>query len=509
MLDLITNKLSNIDFRIQDVALLTLLLGPFYFVSKVYFYSSPDEYYYIFTAIRMAEGGAITIPLASPLLRRWFVPTVYSNHYISPYPIGLSVLLALFYIMGGYRFMFFLNGIVGILTVIMTYFTAFEISKNRVCSLLSALLLGIMPPVVFYSRTLLRDPSSTLFLLLSFYLYLKASHRDKPSFYALASLSLGYALLIRYTNIVFVIPILINHFRKRRDKPNSILLYYVFLLPFFVVIGLYNLYYFGDVFSTGYHVFWSYHQGGLVGRFNFLHLIFHLPQYFLILNIFPPLGLLTTLLYIRHKADEEAYILGLLVIISFLIFFSSYFLMTFDIEHLFIESSRHLQVILPYLCMNTIRWFQQQIRRKQTFLGSFALVFIIFSGINIGIVVQQNAFLTRLADYQDMFYTHTEPESLIIGDRWHKLFETHISQTYEDRYYVIYATLSENEMMEELLPLIDSWMIEKSVYFVDDPYSNEEKHDFILRLLMEHYRLNLVISTEQPYEIKLFELKKN
>jgi hypothetical protein len=472
-------------------------LAPFYFFSKIYFYTSPDEYYYIFTATQLAEGNPITIQLESPLLRGNFVPTTKPNVFISKYPIGQSLLIAVFYLIGGYSFIYYMNGIFASFTVILAYFFSLEISNNRACSIISALLLGLCPPMVFYSRTFFSDLTSGTFLLFSFLLYLKASKKHEGQYYIGSSLLVGFATLLKYVNILFMLPFLFNHIRKREFADMSIYLYYLPIIPFILIIGFYNSFFFGNFLVTGYQ---------LTGEtfFNPIRLLLNLPRYFLILNIFPPVGLVAAFLYIRKKIGENARFISFFLILTFLAFYGSSYL-RFDIEHLFIESARYLLIILPYLCYNTVMWFHSFFKTKKLFYYFFIGQFIVLGLMNSVMVSQYYAFKGRLVYYRDLFYTNTEPDSLIIGDAtWDKLFHPYFSRKYGERYYLRYSGLTKDEITGKLLLFVDEWITNKPVYFIDDPYVDSDKHDFIVQLLTERYQFNSIIATEQPYTVELF-----
>lgn len=501
--------LSNLNFKHRDILLLIILLTPLYFVNMIYFYTYPDEYYYISTTILLLENGTVTQYLESPLLAHgYLVPTIISLEYISMYPIGQSLLIALFYLIGGYYFIYYMNGILGILAVILTYNFVFEISHDRFSSFTGALLLGLCPPTVFYSRTLTSDLPSMTFLLFSFLFYLRASRHKRITFYFISSLSLGFAVLIRYPNILFVFPIILNQIRTKKLSEISNYFYYIPLIPFLCVLALYNYHFFGNPFITGYHQYYTISSRH--PNFSFVNIVMCLPRYFVILNLFPPLGLIASFLYIRRKWRKDVYFISLFMILTFIIFYSSYASLPFEIEHLFIEAMRFMLVILPYLCINSVLWFRDQVKTKLLSYSIPIAIFIILGVSNIIMLSQYNAFKTRLIYYRDVFYTNTEPDSLIIGnDAWDKLFLPYFSQTHGERYYLRYDVLSQEEVVLKLLPFIETWMDDNSVYFIDDPYveyAYKNLHDFVLQLLNERYHLQSIIATDQPYTIELFKL---
>lgn len=498
-----SNFFPKSNTHVNDLILILIFLTPLYFIGRVYFYTSPDEYYYIYTAIQLAEGKPLTIYLESPLLCGGFVPTTQPHLFVSKYPIGQSVLIAIFYFIGGYPFMFFMNGFFGIFNVIISYFFALELTKERSYAILSAMLVGICPPMIFYSRTLLSGIPSTTFLLLSFLFYLKASKRSDTVLSLISSLSLGFATLLRYPNILFMLPILLNHIRTKQLGKLTAYLYYIPLIPFLCTIILYNIHFFGNPFVTGYHF------TGEVVYFGVDNFINHVPRYLLVLNLYPPLGLVITILFMwrYNKLKDDISFISFFTILVFLLFFSGYYYLSFHPEHLFIESTRFMLVVLPYICFYTIAWIQKHMPSKKQ-LYVIVSIFVIMGIINTGLIIQLHSFKTRQVLYRDLFYSNTQPDSLIIGDDvWDKLFHPYFARTYGERHYLRYDVLSIKEMNETLLPFVEAWLQNHNVYFIDDSYVANETHAAIQQLLTENYHLQPVVSTEQPYEVELLHIQ--
>jgi hypothetical protein len=110
--------------------------------------------------------------------------------------------------------------------------------------------------------------------------------------------------------------------------------------------------------------------------------------------------------------------------------------------------------------------------------------------------------------YRDLFYTNTEPDSLVIGgDTWKKLFHPYFSRTHGERHYLLYDFLYEEEIAN-LVPFIDAWLDENQVYFIDDPYTELAIHDKVLSMLSVQYQLVLVVATDLPYQVALFRIGK-
>ena len=154
-------------------------------------------------------------------------------------------------------------------------------------------------------------------------------------------------------------------------------------------------------------------------------------------------------------------------------------------------------------------WFHSVIKTKKLFYYFFIGQFIVLGLMNGVMVSQYYAFKGRLVYYRDLFYTNTQPDSLIIGDAtWDKLFHPYFSRKYGERYYLRYNTLSADEMIKELLPFVENWIKDKPVYFIDDPYVDNDKHDIIVQLLTERYQFNSIIATDQPYIVELFYVSR-
>ena len=130
----------------------------------------------------------------------------YKDRYVSRYPPGMSILLLPFVVFG-YRAAFLLNLLLFFLSFLVFYRILKEMKMNRLLSFLFLL----YPGFIYFSRNLLPEIPSLFFVLLTFYFYLKRK-------YFLSSIPASFSLLIRYTNVVCILPFLF--FPILRNKKN-------------------------------------------------------------------------------------------------------------------------------------------------------------------------------------------------------------------------------------------------------------------------------------------------
>jgi Dolichyl-phosphate-mannose-protein mannosyltransferase len=129
--------------------------------------------------------------------------------------------------------------------VVLSYLITKKLTKNDYVSLLTAFLMTIMPLGIYFGRNIQVEPPALFFSLLSIYFYLRwiegFSHKD--IFYA--SLFLGIAGLLKYTFMIFAVPMLFIfpfkefyvRFMKEKTKAVKDILYGVYgMIP--LVLGI-------------------------------------------------------------------------------------------------------------------------------------------------------------------------------------------------------------------------------------------------------------------------------
>ncbi len=92
--------------------------------------------------------------------------------------------------------------------VITTYLLVKQLTKNEYLSLLSSVLMTIMPLGIYFGRNIQPEPPALFFSLLALYFYVKWLDESRSKDILYATLFFGIAGLFKYTFLIFVIPIL-------------------------------------------------------------------------------------------------------------------------------------------------------------------------------------------------------------------------------------------------------------------------------------------------------------
>lgn len=152
-----------------------------------------DELVYQFTARSLGLGRfASPPPLEPEFLGNQFM-IVNSRHWYGKYPIGHSLLLAPFEIIG--RSDLF-GPAVAVGSVVLTYLVARRFVGGT-AALLAVFLLGCSPHFVWTHATLLSQTSSGLLMLLSVYAHLLHRETQRLRWLLLMGASLGFGILTR------------------------------------------------------------------------------------------------------------------------------------------------------------------------------------------------------------------------------------------------------------------------------------------------------------------------
>jgi len=189
------DKTASILYPVLLAVILFIFYPPYYAIS--------DEQAYLSTAYALGKG---TLFLDNAGLKNTIAAIRTGKHLINKYPIGNSLLLAPFTIINwklGFlrNYIFFLAGFLLFLKILEHY----SIDRKM------ALLYLLHPSIILYSRTLMSDIPSIFFALLGVYLILKKK-------YYLAGISLGFNLLIRYTNLLIPLGICAGILLEKRFK---------------------------------------------------------------------------------------------------------------------------------------------------------------------------------------------------------------------------------------------------------------------------------------------------
>lgn len=309
-----------------------------------------------------------------------FVVIANGHKYPPAHCFGLSLLLSVVYATlgpeignGGYLIFLF-----GLATILLTYYMARELFDRRV-AVVACALLAVASQFRFYAKVIGADGAVSAFFCLASQALLFAALRNPQSslwIWALLGQTLGFALTVRPDNVLLLLPaalLLILHIRSQNRAGVKVTIFASGILFWGMLILLANFLYTGDWFRTGYAVNYSAQhdrQGGLISwryflvpsfrESNFVKLLQDAPfQWSLFGAEVDPVKryfyygtgafLLIGLIQVARASKRERQKRDLLIwsslwFVSLVLFFSCYFAPT---------DPRHLQRLVPYLCLFT------------------------------------------------------------------------------------------------------------------------------------------------------------
>ncbi len=154
------------------------------------------------------------------------------------YPLPLNLYLTIPFILffGLTEFSIrFPHAILGILTIISTYFLAWGITKNKYIGLISSFLVAVSPWTLFTSRFVLQSNLSVFFLTSAIALFV---HREKKKIFLPLSLVLLFLTLFAYHSTRIFSPLLLIGliFMYKKEFSRKICIF--FSIIFFVTVGI-------------------------------------------------------------------------------------------------------------------------------------------------------------------------------------------------------------------------------------------------------------------------------
>lgn len=164
-----------------------------------------DELVYELNARNIALGRLTSIPSIDPeFLSNMFV-IVDLHRWHGKYPIGHSLLLAPFELLGRPDL---LGALLAVASLTLTFVVGRRFVSPRV-ALLGALLLALSPHFLLTHATLMSQSTSTLVMLLAVYLRLRARETGQRHWLVLMGLCLGFGILTRPLPLSLVAAVLV------------------------------------------------------------------------------------------------------------------------------------------------------------------------------------------------------------------------------------------------------------------------------------------------------------
>lgn len=238
-----TKRNENILFYLCCIIVLPTLFLIYSNIGQKYV-GACDWYGYYQESV-LIRSGQVNMPTAIPASKYPSIaPLSYfeKNGKVLPqYTPGFPILLA---IGGLFGLEFYVNPLIGILSIIVLYLTIKFFTGNRWIAGFFGLLWGLSPVVVSGSTYLMSDLSSALFILLGFYLF-------KTKKTALSGIALAFSCAIRPINALFCLLMLILLFKEEHAWKERLRFLISFAIPA-ALYGIYNWYVYGAPWKTGY-----------------------------------------------------------------------------------------------------------------------------------------------------------------------------------------------------------------------------------------------------------------
>jgi len=188
-------------------------------LSQTYGFYQGDPFEYVYMANKLVEGFSSP----PPGFRSWFYP-----FFLAP-PI---IILKLFNIDDAgvlIKSMELVPVIFSLGSIYLTFLIGRRV-KNEFVGLVAALLLSFNVLYNFWSVSTTSEIPSVFFVLLSYHLYLKPRHKKT---FIYAGVFAGFAAMIRYQSVVFLLPVIIIELSKKNFKNI-----YLFFTGFFLAMLL-------------------------------------------------------------------------------------------------------------------------------------------------------------------------------------------------------------------------------------------------------------------------------
>jgi hypothetical protein len=194
------------------------------------------------------DYGIIFIPLA-------YLPGQRPGTMIPVYPVGLPLHFAVAALIFGWDVGPFLIGpLAATISLILIYLIGLELGLSRKLSFIAGVILAVNPTVIIMAVQPMSDVPAMCWSLAAILASLRS--RKNLKWAVLAGFAFGVAILIRPTNILLLIPILLS----LRLTPKVLLYFGLGGVPATAVLFIYNTIAFGSPFRSGYGA-WGIFQG--------------------------------------------------------------------------------------------------------------------------------------------------------------------------------------------------------------------------------------------------------
>lgn len=323
-------------YLIAGITFLTLLFLIFYPTK----YISIDENQYLANSVRILSGK-----LETPCSNISEYPGLHESktgECVSKYNLGASLLLTPSIILGEqYAFV-----------IVFLSFILSAIIFSRIIRLLElneflVILYIFYPPFIYFSRTLFSETFSLLFINLFLYVFIKS--RNRVAWNILAGLIIGFATLIRYTNLLIFFAFTLGYAIYNKEYKRVVYIA-AGAIPIGAIIMLINKDLYGSFFASGYSL-------SSEEVFDLANIVHNLPRYLMLLLTVYPFMLLGLPLF-KHRLKWAV----ILPVATVVLLYSMYPYNFFEGKISdFIVSGRVLMPIIPLVLLPFLYFLNNRI----------------------------------------------------------------------------------------------------------------------------------------------------
>ncbi|MBS3176614.1 hypothetical protein J4457_05250 [Candidatus Woesearchaeota archaeon] len=335
--------------------------------------------------------------------------------YFAQYPVGTALLLYPLIAMD-YRAQFLL----GFILHSLLFLFAILILKKLKISPYYAFLYLFHPTLIYYSQRLYSDLPSAFFIVAGAYFLF---FRSIPF---LAGLLLGFSVLIRYTNLIFIAPFVFGYlfylWKEHRYQWNALIKPIFSLLPGFALFGVFILWFNHKVYGAWHLTGYSFSIQHF--SFSFLGVTLHLIVFILALTFFYPF--LSFALF-RKQYLKELVCFQLSVFLGILFYSFMQYSPSFQemFSALFFVNLRFLVPLLPFMIILYAAWISRWNLSKLGIAVIVCLAIFSLFVLHLGYESSDRNFriMTDL-------HANTEEESFITGFTLSQFFHESFGKRY-------------------------------------------------------------------------------
>ena len=472
--------------------------------------TSGDDYFYAASAVDIATGASLVHRFDSPALAYLYVPiSDRPGLYASKYPLGVSVLLAPFYLVFGYHGLFALGPIAGALGVLATYLLASQMTAHRGVSLFAAAMLTGLPVVVSSASGIGSDLPSLTVVTSALAAYVWHLKSERPAGLWLFSFLAGVSFLVRAPNaLVFGVIALHQGWRAYTRRscrwwawiPACIVFSSLLAIHFVVSAAT-----FGSV--IGGYATETRDQGGLALSW----MPDHLRLYVVMLCAVPPLGLpcMAHAMWSKRNECEGVSLAFAGLTLAYVLLYSAWWSFAFDYAQAFIAGARFLLPVMPLLCVACAIACFDVVNRVG--VRGAIIAACVAGEMTVGVLLtyQLRHYKGRMAAHREHIYASTEANALLVGPGdWKKLLLSRLVIDGRGAYAAYEDGDSRSGSDEVVRLVVDALDSGRVAYLLLSGVQAKPGEMVVVRNLQSRYRLTKVAEYTDPYDLTVLRVAK-